>query len=214
MIFLAKPVKALLKIKNPFALLLGLIILLRNYILYLVFRFDKWHIQSNFYLRPYKKVVVKIVNIIKADCVIELGCGLSDILCRVNSKRKIGIDIDINVINACRFIHRYKNIYYNNSILNLGQPQSDYTSNNTYKNLLICINFPHIYDWNTIEADIKNLTNIYQINYLVIDLLKYNVLRKDIYYHTEEMLLTIGEIIKSEEMKGSNRIIYLVKLYN
>ena len=43
-------------------------------------KIDKWHFRANYYCRPYKKNIIDIVNIINPDIVVEIGCGIGDIL--------------------------------------------------------------------------------------------------------------------------------------
>ena len=74
-----------------------------------IFGFEEWHRSNPFHLRPYKKYVVDLINELNPNTTIEVGCGLGEMLQRVKSKKKIGIDPSPNVIKANRLVHTFSN---------------------------------------------------------------------------------------------------------
>ena len=65
----------------------------------IIFRGDdiyKWHVKTPFHCREYKVKAVAISNSIKPGIVIDIGCGLGDVISRINidSKYKFGFDSD------------------------------------------------------------------------------------------------------------------------
>ena len=72
----------------------------------LLFGFDRWHASAPYSCRPYKELVVELANALKPSIVVEVGCGLGDIISRVNAVDLFGIDSDLRVIRAARFLHR------------------------------------------------------------------------------------------------------------
>lgn len=56
-------------------------------ILSIYFNFDDWHAKNSFNLAPYKKYLVSTINELNPSCVIDIGCGLGEILFRVKSKK-------------------------------------------------------------------------------------------------------------------------------
>jgi GalNAc-alpha-(1->4)-GalNAc-alpha-(1->3)-diNAcBac-PP-undecaprenol alpha-1,4-N-acetyl-D-galactosaminyltransferase len=73
--------------------------------LFRVFRFDVWHAGAPYSCRPYKSQVVALANSLNPRFVVEIGCGLGDILRRIHAVERIGIDIDVRVIRAAKFLH-------------------------------------------------------------------------------------------------------------
>ena len=71
-----------------------------------LFGFDPWHAAAPYVCRPYKAVVVQLANSVRPQLVVEVGCGLGDIISRVRAAERIGIDADARVIRAARFLHR------------------------------------------------------------------------------------------------------------
>jgi ubiquinone/menaquinone biosynthesis C-methylase UbiE len=75
--------------------------------LWLIYRFDKWHLYGTIYSRKYKQQVIDLANSVHPNSAIEIGCGLGDIISRVqaNSDYKIGLDIDSRVISAAKILY-------------------------------------------------------------------------------------------------------------
>ena len=59
-------------------------------------RIDPWHLSGTYYCRKYKIKTLEIINKIKPNYYIDIGCGIGEILNRVDlsSKNKFGFDID------------------------------------------------------------------------------------------------------------------------
>ena len=57
---------------------------------------DPWHLSGTFYCRQYKIKTLEIINFIKPNYYIDIGCGLGEVLNRVKLKstNKFGFDID------------------------------------------------------------------------------------------------------------------------
>jgi SAM-dependent methyltransferase len=70
-----------------------------------MFKLDPWHAHAPYSCRPYKKLVVDLVNALKPARVVEVGCGLGDILSRIHARDRFGLDADDTVVRAARFLH-------------------------------------------------------------------------------------------------------------
>ena len=64
-----------------------------------VYRFDPWHI-SAYELRKYLQDVAGYISSKKPDVVVDIGCGLGDMLRHTDAKVKIGMDIHDDVLEA------------------------------------------------------------------------------------------------------------------
>ncbi len=76
---------------------------LRNRVLHLIYGFDPWHVTGNFHARPYKADVVRLIESVPHDCVVEIGVGLGDILGRVHATKRVGIDREAAVLKAAKY---------------------------------------------------------------------------------------------------------------
>ena len=65
-------------------------------------KIDPWHLSGTFYCREYKIKTLEIINSIKPNYYIDIGCGLGEILNKVNLKstNKFGFDIDKRLLPA------------------------------------------------------------------------------------------------------------------
>lgn len=78
-----------------------------RYLLRLIFNFDRWHI-STLYERRYAQDIIYFLNQLNSEqknSVVEIGCGLGDIVRNLKFKNKIGFDKEENVLKAARFIN-------------------------------------------------------------------------------------------------------------
>ena len=78
---------------------------LQLHALRLLFRFDPWHAAAPYSCRPYKALVVELANALQPSVAVEIGCGLGEIIGRINATYSFGIDVDHRVIRAARFLH-------------------------------------------------------------------------------------------------------------
>lgn len=99
-----------------------------------VFGFDPWHCEGAWHCRPYKHVGVNLANRVNAGIVVEVGCGLGDIVSRVRAERRVGYDTDEAVIRAARSIRGSKVQFNVGSIADIQEEKID---------LLILVNWIH-----------------------------------------------------------------------
>jgi SAM-dependent methyltransferase len=74
-----------------------------------VFEFDRWHINT-LYDRAYARDIIQYVNLHVGDnknSLAEIGCGLGDIIRNVNYNRRVGYDMERNVLRAARFLSKW-----------------------------------------------------------------------------------------------------------
>lgn len=171
-------------------------------LLKIFFRFDSWHVYAS--IRPkYVKVVWDIANGLKPrNKVVEIGCGLGNLLEGLKYKSRIGIDIDQRVISAARFIHylRRSQIIFKSSYFEDECRTKD-------ANLVIMINWIH-----SIPADELRK----KIEYIIKNILMENgyLLCEGVstykHYHSKSFFEKFGEIETSHFVDG--REIYLVKV--
>ena len=79
-----------------------------RYLLHLCFGFDKWHL-STLYERKYARDIIRHLNArprTERNEVIEIGCGLGDIVRNLNYAHRTGCDMDRNALKAARFLSR------------------------------------------------------------------------------------------------------------
>lgn len=75
------------------------------------YHIDRWHV-SPYELRKYVQVTAEYVNSKKVDVVVDIGCGLGEMLRHINAETRIGIDDQEEVIKVARMLDK-GNITYN-----------------------------------------------------------------------------------------------------
>ena len=65
---------------------------------------DPWHLSGTFYCRKYKIKTLEMINRIKPDYYIDIGCGIGELLNKVKLKStsKFGFDIDERLLPAIK----------------------------------------------------------------------------------------------------------------
>lgn len=79
---------------------------LDRYLLKWIFGFDLWHV-NRLGDRPYALRVIAYLNDLPEDRrgrVVEIGCGLGDILRRLQFRERLGLDADRAVLRAARLL--------------------------------------------------------------------------------------------------------------
>ena len=80
-----------------------------------IFGFDSWHL-SRLSERPYALAIIAFLNSrpeAKRQSVVEIGCGLGDILRHLHFRRRLGLDRDPRVLAAARIlaiVHRVSDL--------------------------------------------------------------------------------------------------------
>ena len=162
------------------------------------FNFEKWHVTNPYNLAPYKSYLVKIINDLKSECTIDVGCGLGEILFRANSKKKIGIDISPNVIRANKFIYFFSNIEWRIGSFDLIQDL------NLKKVDLICIiNFMHVIPPCKLKKKLLIISK--HSKYLLIDVWNDKPEVNKIFIHDFHYLHETMKLINKVTFKDSNK---------
>lgn len=140
----------------------------RYSILQKLYGFHKWHIVP-VEGRPYGMEVIKLCNRIlvkdkdaKRGVIIEVGCGLGDILNKINTlkENKIGYDIDEKVIKGARIAHpgiRFQ----------VGEFAPDIRGEHI--SVLIAVNFLYSLEGKIVEKEFQKLVINNDIKYIITE---------------------------------------------
>ena len=145
-----------------------------NYKFYLMkaFNFEPWHV-SRYKEREYAQFLVKALNKNNnKGSVLEIGCGLGDILMRLEFDHKTGIDISPNVIKAAKFLSLFrksKNTEYRYFVQDITSRAID----GDY-NVIILVNWIHNIESKELKKILKDLycQNLIIGGTLVFDIVK------------------------------------------
>lgn len=130
-----------------------------------VFKFEKWHALSPYSCHQYKRQCVEIIEKeVKPESVVEVGCGLGEIISRVSATKRLAIDIDPNVIKAARFLSRAETslVYRVGSIIDAEEFGSS-------MDVLVMINWPHSLTPEVLLSELNKLFSKVTVDYLLVD---------------------------------------------
>ena len=133
-----------------------------------IFRFDEWHANAPYACRPYKKMVVDLVNSLHPVTVVEVGCGLGEILSRVNAENRYGLDSDVRVIRAAQFLHPRRIVWIVGSAARLDHRMAAIA----FIDCLIMVNWIHNISPNDLAAMLSQF--VPKTRYLILDAVDQN----------------------------------------
>lgn len=133
-------------------------------ILHQIFRFHEWHVLATYELRAYKREVVKIVNQLHPRVAVEIGCGLGEIISRIEAERKIGVDTDKGVIRAARCLNWRKHALFFD-----GSFDAVKTLPLRWIDSLIMINWLHEVPEERIKMELRQMLQHMKIRYVIVD---------------------------------------------
>ena len=126
----------------------------------------KWHLNATYEARDYKNKVIKICNSYKTNNVIEIGCGIGEIISRIKAPLKYGLDVNKDTLILCKRLNKniktiQTDIMENNNdlleiILSIDKEQTI---------LLIMVNWLHEYSESKV---LKMLNQIFLIDRKII----------------------------------------------
>ena len=126
------------------------------------YHFDPWHISPK-ELRPYAMDLIRYINSRTGahEAVVEIGCGLGEIIRNIRSDRLYGYDINANVINAASFLDKQKRVSFRRgSFENVVGLDIEY---------LIAVNFMHDIDPSYLRSAFKLVSESNDLRNIIVD---------------------------------------------
>ena len=146
------------------------------------YSFDVWHAVTPYEARSYKKTVVELASKLEVDSVVEIGCGLGEILARIDSKNKFGVDRELAVIDAANHLYKKQCQFYD---IDLDDFIAEFPHDNF--ELLIMVNWVHEIPWVNLKQKIKDIHTKFHNKFLLIDAVD-NTAEGFQHYHNEEQI--------------------------
>lgn len=155
-----------------------------------LYSFDRWHVRAPYSWKPYKKCVVDTVETLNPTRVVEIGCGLGDIIGRVNSKYAAGFDQDERVLRAARRMH--PNVHFAQASL---EQLALVTGHGPAKPIdtVIMVNWPHLVPTQALINALQQIQANWKVEYVVMDVIKSDA-KGYRYRHKLEDLSVLGTI--------------------
>jgi len=171
-----------------------------------LFRLRPWVQRAPYACRPYKAEAVRLANSVGPDLVVDIGCGIGDIVSKVRAKRRFGFDRDKASIKAAKWL--YRQTTFGDAALSDAEIVAEKVA--APIDLLIMVNWTHGISFEDMAAGIAKLKQLIPVKYFLIDSI--NSDWKNSHRHTRDQLSQLGEIHTSMASKEDVRTWYLVRL--
>ena len=159
-----KLICALIMLESPIHILIGFYKKKQNLILQQKYGFDKWHL-SPVEHRPYSLWAVKKIKQIchaeQLSSVVDVGCGLGNIISKIPAPKRYGFDISKEVIEAAKEKHFSSDIWFEAGSFD------DISGMNI--DMLIALNFTHTIEPVALKKYFNDICGKNTIKYIVVD---------------------------------------------
>ncbi|GII68427.1 hypothetical protein Sme01_09030 [Sphaerisporangium melleum] len=171
--------------------------------LFLVYRGERWHLRG-FHTTNYKKMAVAFAEDVPGglDVVVEVGCGLGEIVSRVHAKHRFGYDIDPRAISWARFLQRFGRSGVD---FRVGSFDTLEQTDLQDIDLLITMGWFHYMSDEWIETRLRALLRIKRVRYILVDEFPYQRGR------IEKLFDTIGTQVEQRHDWQDDKILFLYR---
>ena len=139
---------------------------------------ERWHAGGG-QRHPYRLEILRRLHTQAPTSMLEVGCGLGDIICRVDAARRLGGDVSSQVLWAARLCHPWQWLAHGARFfkMRLGEPvQGCFDA-------VVCVNFIHVIP----PADLRNhIQALVRDNLAPGGMLVFDVVRNPQYRHNHD----------------------------
>jgi SAM-dependent methyltransferase len=171
--------------------------------------FDPWHAKSPYECRGYKREVVLLAENLGPQTVVEIGCGLGEIVSRVRDSRRFGFDIDARVVPAARELNGADCSFECAGLADVDTIRN--TIGDAGADLLVMVNWPHSLPWPELASHTNWLAKALTLKYLIIDTIAPGIPGYP-YHHSLAELLTLGDVLQSHPSIDGVRTLHIISL--
>jgi len=168
--------------------------------LMLRYGFNSWHISPKEF-RPYAMDIIKLINsrVSSNDIIVEIGCGLGEIIRNIHTHNLYGFDIDQTVIDAARFLDKDKKVHFQK-----GSFEDVAGFDIAY---LITVNFTHGLDAQFLKSAYGKLCARNKVHNIIVD-----VVNNPSYKNTHKFSEILPEnyrMVYESKKYASNRVVMI-----
>ncbi|HEY8085591.1 MAG TPA: class I SAM-dependent methyltransferase [Methylophilaceae bacterium] len=174
-----------------------------------IYRFDPWHASAPFACREYKVRAVDLASSTHSRVVLDIGCGLGDIIGRVRAEKRWGVDKSTAAIAAARRLFGGRVCF---AIGSLFAP--DEIANvvpDRPIDLVIITNWAHGVELEQLIVIIRSIQQKLSVRMLLIDTVRPGIL-EGCFAHSIDDLARLGEVKSSVDCGDGTRDLHLIAL--
>ena len=175
----------------------------------LFFRFDYWH-TSPLDNRKYAIDIISMLNRrVSRESLIEIGCGLGDILTKAHYDRKYFYDISPKVLSAAAFLQKFSKISSINSFKTFNL-LTDTVEKDLKFDAIVLVNWIHGFEREALKYRLNNIVNnnLNEKGLIVFDIIENNPSYK--FNHTASDLIDLQkfDIITFDEYPFGRKLVF------
>jgi len=163
------------------------------------FGFDGWHI-APYQTRQYAWDIVQMINddpdTYNTLSVVEIGCGLGDIIRNINAGRKYGIDLSKEAIEAAKYLDKDNQVTWTAGSFDDAAKIDDI-------DLLITVNFMHEIEPEALKGMYDSIVKDKNVKYIIADSAKGYQYK---YWHDFSYLLPDYEVVSYKTYCNNKRV--------
>lgn len=173
------------------------------------FGFHPWHVQSPYSRRSYKARVVRLVNAQEPETVVEIGCGLGEIVARTRALYRHGFDRELAAVAAATVPHGHNTHFHHGE---LHRPEDIARLVGRPIDVIVAVNWPHMLPIEEIDHALARLHQHLPLHVLIIDTIRPDRQGYE-HYHSISDVARLGTILTTHSGGDGIRDLHVVKLH-
>ncbi len=172
--------------------------------------FPAYNISTAYPCREYKSVTAALAESLSPAVVVDVGCGLGEVLAHIKAERRYGFDINPAALRAARFWHSRKIVFAEGSFFDAASIAAPVKEPEI--SLMIMNNWVHGCDFEKFKNGILEIAALKPVRYIIFDFFRagYNPGSQNYAYSPDE-LSSLGALV-SVVPAGQGRDLYLLRL--
>jgi SAM-dependent methyltransferase len=175
-----------------------------------VYGFESWHASAPFPCREYKVRVVRLASALGPAVVVDMGCGLGEVVARIPASRRYGFDPSAAAIRGARWLYGRRATFLVGKLCDVDAIRAGISE--AQIDLLIMTNWTHGCPIEVIRAQIMALDAILPIRTILMDTVRPYALPGRFIPHSWDDLQTIGKVMKSVDGGDGVRDLHIIAL--
>jgi hypothetical protein len=149
-----------------------------------------------------------MANALHPKNTIEVGCGLGEIVSRIEGRRRLGFDVDDAVIAAACHLYGPASEFF---VAGIADFEAIACASLGAADLLIMVNWPHGLAWDKFSAHVLKIVRMLSVQHVLMDTILPEI-SGYAYHHTIEDLRTLGEVVLTRLASDQVRQLHVIRI--
>ncbi len=172
------------------------------------YRFDPWHASAPYACREYKHRAVALAASIAPRTVVDIGCGLGEVVARIPAVQRYGLDPAAAVIRAARLLFGRRATFGVASVTEAAAIRGAVSEGEI--DLLIMLNWPHGMEIGKLAGAVASLDHLIPVRSILIDTVRPGAIPGS-HIHGLGDLKCLGEVVRTVDAGDGFRDLHLIR---